>query len=171
MKIFTPNLMVRDLFALPLKELKAKGIKYLLFDVDNTIVPYNSQGLTEDTAAWFKTAKSFGFTMGILSNNKAERLAPLAEKLDIPFIERSKKPTSRGAKRAMRLFNATPAETALIGDQLITDILCGNRMGFYTIVVEPINKNELWITRFNRNFERMIYRSIKKKQEKREKNK
>lgn len=164
MKKFTPNLMVKDLRAIPLEELKAKGIKYMLFDVDNTIVPYNSQGLTQDTIEWFEIPRAMGFSMAILSNNNEERLTPVSEKLGIPFIARSKKPTSNGAKRAMTLLKATPRETALVGDQLITDILCGNRMGFYTIVVEPINKQELWVTRFNRNFERLIYRSIKKHQ-------
>lgn len=164
MKMFTPNLMVKDLQALPLEALQAQGIENLLFDVDNTIVPYNSQGLTQETIEWFKIPKAMGFAMAILSNNNEERLTPVSEKLGIPFIARSKKPTSNGAKRAMKLLNAKAEATALVGDQLITDILCGNRMGFYTIVVEPINKNELWITRFNRNFERMIYRSIARRQ-------
>ncbi|MDO4542876.1 MAG: YqeG family HAD IIIA-type phosphatase [Bacillota bacterium] len=163
MKKFTPNLMVKDLRSIPLEELKAKGIKCLLFDVDNTIVPYNSQGLTDDTIAWFDIPRKMGFVMGILSNNKGERLKPVAEKLGIPFIARSKKPLSYGAKRAMALLGVKPEETAMVGDQLITDILCGNRMGFYTIVVEPLNKNELWLTRFNRNFERLIYRSIRRR--------
>ena len=55
MKMFTPNLMVKDLQALPLEALQAQGIENLLFDVDNTIVPYNSQGLTQETIDWFET--------------------------------------------------------------------------------------------------------------------
>ncbi|MEG0874569.1 MAG: YqeG family HAD IIIA-type phosphatase [Clostridiales bacterium] len=163
MEKFTPNLMAKNLSAIPLENLKNNGIKFLLFDVDNTIVPYNSQGLTNHTIEWFKSTKEMGFTMAILSNNNEARLTPVSEKLGIPFIARSKKPTTNGAKRAMALLGATPEETALIGDQLITDILCGNLMGFFTIVVEPINKNEFWITKFNRNFERLIYNSIERK--------
>lgn len=163
MSIFRPDLMVKDLHSVPLEALKEKGIKFLLFDVDNTIVPYNSQGLTEETIAWFEKPRTMGFSMSILSNNKEERLVPVAEKLGIHFVERSKKPLPVGAKKAMALLQASPEETAMIGDQLITDVCGGNLMGFYTIVVEPINKKELWITRINRQWEKLLYKIMKLK--------
>ncbi len=161
MSIFFPDLMVKDIYSLPLEDLKKRGIRCLLFDVDNTIVPYNSQGLTEETIDWFRIPKEHGFLMSILSNNSDERVFPVAEKIGIPFIAHAKKPLSDGAKRAMEMLEVTPEETAMVGDQLITDVLGGNCMGFYTIVVQPINKNEFWGTRINRKLEKIIYAFMK----------
>lgn len=158
MSIFRPNLMVKDLRAIPLEKLQKQGIRCLLFDVDNTIVPYNSQGLTADTIDWFEIPRSMGFRMCILSNNHAARLTPVSEKLQIPFVERSQKPFPVGAKRAMEKLKVTPKETAMIGDQLITDVCGGNYMGFYTVVVEPINKQEFWGTKINRQWEKLLYK-------------
>ena len=157
MRVFFPDLMVKNIYSLPLEELKAKGIRCLLFDVDNTIVPYNSQGLTQEAIDWFRIPKEQGFLMSILSNNSAERVTPVSEKLGIPFVARAKKPSSDGAKRAMKMLGVKPSETAMVGDQLITDVFGGNRVGFYTIVVEPMNKNEFWGTKINRKLEKIIY--------------
>ncbi|MEE0775482.1 MAG: YqeG family HAD IIIA-type phosphatase [Bacillota bacterium] len=163
MSKFFPDLMVKDIYSLPLEELKARGIRCLLFDVDNTIVPYNSQGLTQETIDWFRIPKEHGFLMSILSNNSDERVLPVSEKIGIPFVARAKKPSSNGAKRAMAMLGVTPEETAMVGDQLITDVFGGNCMGFYTIVVQPINKNEFWGTRINRKLEKIIYAMMRLK--------
>ncbi len=158
MSIFRPDLLAEDLFDLPLADLKAKGIVHILFDVDNTIVPYNSQEIPEATIEWFKQTTTDGFHLCILSNNSAERVAPVAEKLGIDFIARAKKPLQNGAKRAITLFDAPKEKIALVGDQLLTDTVCGNRAGFTTIVVKPINPDELWITKWHRNYEKLLYR-------------
>ncbi|MGI5873072.1 MAG: YqeG family HAD IIIA-type phosphatase [Bacillota bacterium] len=158
MSIFRPNYLADDLFDLPLETLKKKGIVHLLFDVDNTIVPYNSQEIPEETVRWFHETSAKGFRLCILSNNSGERVAPVAEKLGIDYVARAKKPLQNGAKRAVALFNAPKETIALIGDQLLTDMACGNIAGFTTIVVKPINPDELWITKWHRNYEKLLYR-------------
>ena len=85
-------------------------------------------------------------------------MAPVAEKLGIDYVARAKKPLQNGAKRAVALFNAPKETIALIGDQLLTDMACGNIAGFTTIVVKPINPDELWITKWHRNYEKLLYR-------------
>lgn len=158
MSVFRPDLLVDDIFDVPLADLKAKGITNILFDVDNTIVPYNSHDLSERTIAWFHDATAQGFHLCILSNNSAERIAPVAARLGIDFVARAQKPLIFGARRAMMLFGAAKEQIALVGDQLLTDVACGNRAGFTTIVVKPLNPKELWITRWHRNYEKLLYR-------------
>ena len=157
MSIFRPDYLIDDIYALPLEELKEKGITHILFDVDNTIVPYNSQKIPEKTVEWFHATAKAGFHLCILSNNSDERVAPVAEKLGIDFVAHSKKPLLNGANRAVKLFNAPKEQIALVGDQLLTDVACGNRAGFTTFVVKPINPDELWITKWNRNYEKLLY--------------
>ena len=161
MSIFRPDILVDDIFSLPLEELKNKGITNILFDVDNTIVPYNSQDISEKTIAWFHETTTQGFHLCILSNNSDERIAPVAEKLGIDFVAHAKKPLQFGAIRAITLFNATKDHIALVGDQLLTDVACGNFAGFTTIVVKPLNPDELWITKWHRNYERLLYRLMR----------
>lgn len=160
MSIFRPDYLIDDIYALPLDEMAEKGITHILFDVDNTIVPYNSQDIPEQTVPWFNTMKEKGFYLCILSNNTDERVAPLAANLGIDFIAHAKKPLLHGAKRAVERFGVKPENIAMVGDQLLTDMACGNRAGFTTFVVKPINPDELWITKWNRNYEKLIYRLL-----------
>lgn len=160
MSIFRPDFLIDDIYALPLEEMAEKGITHILFDVDNTIVPYNSQEIPPRAIEWFRDAAARGFKLCILSNNSDERIAPVAEKLGIDFVAHAKKPLLHGAKRAIERFGVPKENIAMVGDQLLTDMACGNRAGFTTFVVKPINPNELWITKWNRNYEKMIYRLL-----------
>ena len=158
MNIFRPDYLVDDIFSLPLTALKEKNITNILFDVDNTIVPYNSHDLSEEAIRWFHETTAKGFHLCLLSNNSAQRVAPVAARLGIDFVARAKKPLQNGAKRAMELFGAPKEQIALVGDQLLTDTACGNIAGFTTIVVKPLNPDELWITKWHRNYEKILYR-------------
>lgn len=160
MSLFRPDYLIDDIYALPLEEMKAEGIRHILFDVDNTIVPYNSQEIPEKAVPFFEKAKAKGFHLCILSNNTDERVAPLAANLGIDFVAHAKKPLLHGAKQFIKKYNALPESVAMVGDQLLTDMACGNRAGFTTFVVKPINPDELWITKWNRNYERLIYRFL-----------
>jgi HAD superfamily phosphatase (TIGR01668 family) len=161
MSIFRPDILVDDIFSLPLADWQAQGITNILFDVDNTIVPYNSQEIPEKTVAWFHETTAQGFHLCILSNNSAARIAPVAETLGIDFVARAKKPLLFGAVRAIALFNATKDHIALVGDQLLTDVACGNLAGFTTVVVKPLNPDELWITKWHRHYEKLLYRLMR----------
>jgi HAD superfamily phosphatase (TIGR01668 family) len=89
-----------------------------------------------------------------------KRVQPVAEHLGIPWIIRAAKPLPRGYRHAMGLLGTTPATTAMIGDQVFTDILGGNRLGLYTILVDPLpNAREALITRMvQRPLERVVGR-------------
>lgn len=160
MRMFRPDYLIDDIYSLPLDEMKAGGIRHILFDVDNTIVPYNSQEIPERTVPFFESVKAMGFHLCILSNNTDERVAPLAARLGIDFVAHAKKPLLHGAKKFMEKYGASPEAVAMVGDQLLTDMACGNRAGFTTFVVKPINPDELWITKWNRNYEKLIYRIL-----------
>lgn len=92
----------------------------------------------------------------IFSNNKENRVTVFAEPLKTPFVYKANKPLPRAFRRAQKTMKLNKDEIVVIGDQLLTDILGGNRAGFYTILVVPIVQSDAPITKFNRNLERMI---------------
>lgn len=155
--IVRPNLQVNSLTAIPLKELKEQGICYLLFDLDNTIVPYNDPNIPKEVIDWFGEVKAAGFFPCLVSNNHGPRVEDAAGKLDIPFICDAKKPWGDGFRRAVALLGGRKEQTAVVGDQLLTDMAGGNKDCFFTILVEPMKSKEYWFTtHFSRRVEKIL---------------
>ena len=119
--------------------LAARGIRLLLADLDNTLVPYGVPGPTEAIRAWARSLEGAGVTLVILSNNRSpHRAKRFAQALGVPFLGHAGKPKARSFFRAMEEMGCTPAETAIVGDQIFTDIWGGNNAGVSTLLVEPI---------------------------------
>ncbi len=119
--------------------LAERGITLLLADLDNTLVPYGVPLPTEEVRAWNEELQASGVTLFVLSNNRhADRPRIFCEALGIPFIGHAGKPKRPGFDRAMERMGVTAAQTAIVGDQIFTDTLGGNRAGVTTILVKPI---------------------------------
>ena len=157
--IVRPNIQVNSLREIPLEVLKEKGIMYLLFDLDNTIVPYNDPHIPGEVIDWFQEIKAAGFYPCLVSNNHGPRVEDAAGKLGIPYICDAKKPWGDGFRRAISMLGAEKAQTAVIGDQLLTDMAGGNKDHFFTILVEPMKSKEYWFTTF---FSRRVEKVLKK---------
>lgn len=97
----------------------------------------------------------------IVSNTRYPgRLRRLAEKLQVPFVKGRLKPRKSAFRPALELLGVAPERAAVIGDQIFTDILGGNRLGLYTILVRPLSRREFFGTKISRIFERMILRAL-----------
>ena len=106
-----------------------------------------------------------GLKLIIISNNKEKRVQQFSEKLGVDYVFSAMKPLKRGYRKIASDY--TPNEIVIIGDQILTDIFGGNRMGYYTILVDVINyNNEQFKTKLNRFFERIILKKLKLKGEK-----
>jgi hypothetical protein len=101
--------------------------------------------------------------MCIVSNNKKNRVKSFANELSIPFIHKAVKPRKKAFLKGIKLLGTEIFNTAVIGDQILTDILGGNRLGFYTVLVIPMSSKELWWTRLMRKVERVIINMLIKK--------
>lgn len=163
LKQFIPDQYVQSVFDISITELKEKGIKAIITDLDNTLVEWDRPDATEELIAWFENLRELGFQVVIVSNNNEKRVKYFADPHKITFIHSAKKPLSRAFKTACKLMNVKREETVVIGDQLLTDILGGNRSGFQTILVVPVAKNDGFFTKFNRRIERIVFQSMKKK--------
>jgi HAD superfamily phosphatase (TIGR01668 family) len=144
LKRLRPNLTVQNLEEVDCHVLCARGIRALLMDLDNTLVPWNSDDLAPETRLWLADAKSAGLALCLVSNAHSTRLERVLTGLDIPFIPKARKPSRSGFRSGLKLLAVDPHETAIIGDQLFTDVLGGNRLGLYTIFISHYGGPEQW---------------------------
>lgn len=156
LKKFLPNKQVKryvDITAEFLHRINKKGI---IIDLDNTLIPWNVAHANDEIIAWFEAMENAGIKVTVFSNNNEERVGVFAKPLDIPYISMAKKPLKGGFNRAITALDLPREAVVVIGDQLLTDILGGNRSKLYTILVEPIVQSDAPITMFNRRMERLI---------------
>jgi uncharacterized protein len=144
-------------------QLKEKGIKGIITDLDNTLVEWDRPLATPQLIKWFDDMRKHDIRVTIVSNNNEERVKAFSDPLKIPFIFRAKKPMMPAFYKALSQMGIKKEETVVIGDQLLTDVLGGNRSGFYTILVVPVAQTDGFFTRFNRFAERRILSWFRKK--------
>lgn len=156
LNLFLPDKHVDSIFDIQPEFLKRKSKKGIIIDLDNTLVPWNVEHATEKVIQWLQQMDEANIKVTIFSNNKQERVTTFAEPLGTPFIYKARKPLRHGFEKAREQMQIRQDEAVVIGDQLLTDILGGNLVGFYTILVVPIVQSDAPITKFNRNMERLI---------------
>lgn len=161
--MLVPRLRVNSLAELDVIQLKQEGIKGIIFDVDNTIVPWDSPTMQQEITDWLNDIIAMGFKVSLVSNNWHRRVRDIALLFDIPFVARAYKPAKRGFRRALAAMGLLPGEVAVVGDQLLTDVLGGNRLGLYTIWVRPLTEHEFIGTRIHRKFEKLVVRILRAK--------
>lgn len=140
--------------------LRARGLDGLLLDLDNTVVLWRSVEIGPEIRAWLAAVQAAGVQVCILSNSRRPtRCKAIARDLALPYVYWAGKPRLSGFRRALGLLGRTePAGVAMVGDQLFTDILGGNRAGVATILVSPLSEYEFAGTRLIRPLERWILR-------------
>lgn len=136
---FVPNQLCRSIYTLDLARLQQKGIRLLLADLDNTLARYSERQPSAQLLAWAEQVKAHGITLFVLSNSrKATRADEFCRAMNIPYLKHAGKPKKPGFQRAMEINGANATETAIIGDQIFTDILGGNWSDIHTILVHPL---------------------------------
>ncbi len=153
-KILQPDLVLGDIVIhLTTDMIQKHNLKGLILDVDDTLVPWREQHLSSELIEWATEVRKYA-DLWLVSNNISEnRIARIASELDVPFIFGAGKPSRRKLKIAAEAMNLPFSNIAMVGDRLFTDVLAGNRLGLFTVLVEPMispNHNKLFSIR---NFE------------------
>lgn len=162
-RLLYPRMYVSSVDRIDPGDLFDRGIRCVLFDLDNTVVPRDSTELPPEAAGWIKRLREKGIKTCVISNNGPERIRRVSGMEDVPSVCRAVKPFKQPFRKAMKMMGASPEETAVVGDQIFTDILGGNRLGLFTILVVPMPGKEYWATEmFNRRLERPVLRRMKK---------
>ena len=158
---FKPDLLITKLDAINAEVLEKHQLQAIIVDLDNTILPWRGKDIPAQTKQWFKLNIQAGIKFCIVSNNSSRRVSRLAGDLGIPAISRAAKPRRKNFRRALLVLDTAPENTAVVGDQIFTDVLGGNRMGLFTILVSPINKYEFIGTRLMRKLEKLFLKRFK----------
>lgn len=159
---FIPDMYQKNIYDINYELLKNKGIKCILFDLDNTIVPVKCDKPNKKIKEFFAYLER-DFKIIIISNSNKKRLIPFKEGLNIDVAFSSRKPLKKKYLKIMKLYNYKEHEIAAIGDQLLTDIFGANRIGITSILINPIGDYEKFGTKINRFIEGFIKRHLKKK--------
>ncbi len=164
-KTLTPCQVVESVKELEPETLKAQGIAAIITDLDNTLVPWRHYEIMPGVVEWLAKLEVAGIKICIASNTiHTERLKQLAETMNIPFVDRVRKPRTGGFSRAMRLMGSHAGNTAVFGDQIFTDVLAGNRLGLHTILLRPpLSKEEFVSTQMVRYVENGVIRKLREK--------
>lgn len=159
--MFHPDLWVGAVTDIHGEPLQAKGIRGLILDLDETLVAALEHIPTPAVRAWIDEMKP-QFSLFILSNNKSGlRVRQVAEMLEVPCSHLAMKPRRKGFRSALSSMGLQAHEVAIIGDQVFTDILGGNRLGAYTILATPIAPEHKPWRKVMRLLEGMFIRELK----------
>ncbi len=145
-------------------DLKSRGVSVILTDLDNTLVRWQGSDISQEVRAWIKDAADQGLKFCIVSNTRSmRRLRNISAELDIPYVKKGMKPRRSGFRAALELLGSDVSQAAVLGDQMFTDILGGNRLGAVTILVRPMHPREFFGTKISRLFERLILRLLEQR--------
>ena len=160
--ILYPNAHLNNVREITINFLQKNKIKALILDVDNTLIDYD-KNLPKETIDWAENLKNSNIKLYILSNtNKKEKVKTVAEKLGIEYMYFAKKPLKTGFKKVQEKLKEPAQNIAVVGDQIFTDIIGGNRCKMFTILVEPIAEKDIWITMIKRPLENAIKKKYHK---------
>ncbi len=163
MRLLRPAELRPSIFALDLDKLRNRGIRALIVDLDNTLVAWRHPQPTPDVHDWLARTRAGGFQVCIVSNGGARRVEAFADACGTPCVGNAVKPRRAAFRAALVCLGVQPHEAAVVGDQIFTDVLGGNRMGLYTILVKPMSTREFLGTRVVRRMERWVLAYLRRR--------
>ena len=140
-----PTMITEAVTDLTPEFLQSRGIKLLMLDFDNTIVPYTTNVPTDKMAAWLEMMKMSDIQLCVVSNSRKDRVKVFCKAWGIPCITHARKPFPKGIRQCLKQFDLNPEDCALAGDQIFTDTLGANGCGVQSILVKAINNHNFWL--------------------------
>ncbi len=160
MKKYIPKIYQKSIYNIDYSKLLNRGIKCILFDLDNTLISSKKNEKPTMAKKLIIELKKKGFEIIIFSNSPRKKVYKYMDYFGVYGIYLAFKPLHRAFKKVLKQTGYQKSEIAIIGDQILTDVVGGNTFGITTILVNPINENDLFITNFNRKFENKIIRKL-----------
>ena len=167
MGLFVPDYYFDTVYDITPELLKKHGVKGIILDIDNTLVPYEIPEPTEENIAWLELMHKSGIRTAFVSNNHKERVVLYNKNLGCPAFYDSGKPLKKACKRALDAMQLEAREAAIIGDQVFTDVLCGRNAGLkLAILVKPIKDKTNLFFKSKRFLEKPVLATYKRRKKK-----
>ena len=160
--MMTPDYVFEHYYDITPEFLGSIGIKALLIDIDNTLAPYEQPEPDERIINWFDALSAAGIRSALISNNHPPRVKLFNKSLGLPAYADSGKPAKKTLLIAMREMGSSPADTAGLGDQLLTDTLAAHNLGMPSLIVPPIKDKTNLFFKSKRLIEKPFMRHYRK---------
>ncbi len=151
-----PKEYISSVFEMSAERIKKLDKDTVVFDIDNTLVPYWIKVPDERLVRYFRSLGDAGIKTAVLSNSREERSKVFCAVTSMPYVFRAGKPRKKGFYRLMDKIGSSPHKTIIMGDQIFTDVWCGNRVGAYSVLVKQVSPKDELITAPKRPFEKII---------------
>ena len=163
--MYTPKIVIKKFFDLDFNKLYEKGYRIIISDLDNTLAPYTMNEASSELVNEIRKIKEVGFKIYLISNNKEKRIKLFKEMLEADgYLSGAKKPNPKRLECYLQEMELDKTKIIAVGDQLVTDILCFNRLNLQSVLVKTIDsKTQKWYTKINRLRETSILKKMKKK--------
>ncbi|OIP76704.1 MAG: hydrolase [Oscillatoriales cyanobacterium CG2_30_44_21] len=137
-QLIAPDLVLSEpIYAITPELMESCGLRGLILDVDNTLIGDDESEVSEEIRLWAKMM-SPNYSIWLASNNFSDRrIQKVAESLNLPYRSRAAKPSRRVVRQVLEAMQLPPTQVAMVGDRLFTDTIVGNRLGLFTILVQP----------------------------------
>ena len=168
MALLFPTTAVPKAYDITADGLRKMGVEGLILDIDNTLTTHDHPVPDSRILQWLDQMRAADIRLILLSNNHPPRVAPFAQKLGLAFEADAQKPLPGGYRRAASAMGLSPRQTAVVGDQIFTEVLGANLAGMPSILVEPFQMEPFFRFRLKRFLEKGILRRYWKKQRRRE---
>ena len=157
---FRPDWLINSAYDIEASDLKKHQIKAIIVDLDNTLLAWDEVDLSDRMQTWIHNLAQEEIQIFLLSNNNQSRVDKVVAQLQIPFMAKALKPSTRGFKKALKHFNLEMSYVAVIGDQILTDVIGAKRMGLKVILVKPLVTHDIIYTWVNRFIEKRLMKRL-----------
>lgn len=161
MEKYIPDIYQKSIYTVDYSKLFSRGIKCLLFDLDNTLMPLDLKEEPKKTKELIISLKQKGFKVIIFSNSVKSRVMKYKKYFDVDAISFACKPFQRKFKRIINDYGFSVNEIAIVGDQMLTDVVGGNKIGITTILINPASKKDNLIGKISRKKEKKIMKKLR----------
>jgi len=163
-RLLVPDEYIKSVYDINLDELKKRGIKLIVFDIDNTLKTYDETIPSSKNKDFFELIKSKGMDVCFLSNGRKKRVKKYNEDINFMAIHCALKPLPYNLKKILKYNKVSEEEVVIVGDQIFTDVIAGKLSNVGTILVEPIKPKNTLIEKFKRMLEKHVLKVYNRKQ-------
>jgi len=137
-RLIVPDLILSaPIYTITPQLMQKHGLSGLILDVDNTLIGDDESDVSEEIHQWVELMRQ-QYPIWLASNNFSDRrIQKVADSLNLPYRSRAGKPSRRVVRQVLEAMELPPAQVAMVGDRLFTDTIVGNRLGLFTILVQP----------------------------------